>query len=412
MTKCTSKSCTEVGHHICSDCGKALCSDHAKGCINCGGVYCKLKCHLKCQISSDYASAWGLKSSTNLAQGAADYYLLEEMKASLINELIEDKAKAKMADDAVRTMLPPLVSNLAEQMSRYLEMAIGGELRHCKAVALGGGISASNVKKVPSSEIRELTKEIFGGKKGKLRTGSRSIAWVRWKGLSEKLGVKAAEYASWMFWNSVWNGGYGGPKWGKCADVLLLYMKGELSENLFVDSAFGLEHNNNNVYDKVFSIDSLKSVLDANLNEQPTLLMQVARPQVRDVYVKVFGIPEPIKPKKKTPGYKPYVTSKQKKKAQTPLKKSQSVAHILSPTNSCSVCKFILAKKCSKVHAFYQVSTSKWLCYQCQNVKPAVVVKLEDDKFTKLFALCPWCLTGYATHTVKLAGHVVSASTK
>jgi hypothetical protein len=67
--------------------------------------------------------------------------------------------------------------------------------------------------------------------------------------------------------NGDWRSGVGGPAWGQAAHLLRLYETEQISAIVFVDSAFGLEHNNGCIFNKLWGGGrKLKEVLDDNLN--------------------------------------------------------------------------------------------------------------------------------------------------
>lgn len=53
-----------------------------------------------------------------------------------------------------------------------------------------------------------------------------------------------------VFYHGLFSGGYGGPAWGKVADVLRDYVHGKLSAEGMMDTAFTLCHNNGPIFNK------------------------------------------------------------------------------------------------------------------------------------------------------------------
>lgn len=61
---------------------------------------------------------------------------------------------------------------------------------------------------------------------------------------------KLTEALVWQFYNSQWNGGYGGPAWGSIADCLHRFVTGEFSAEMMLDTIWTLAHNNGPVFNK------------------------------------------------------------------------------------------------------------------------------------------------------------------
>ena len=58
------------------------------------------------------------------------------------------------------------------------------------------------------------------------------------------------EALCWQFYNSSWNGGYGGPAWGAIADCLYRFVTGEYSAEMMLDTIWTLSHNNGPIFNK------------------------------------------------------------------------------------------------------------------------------------------------------------------
>lgn len=54
----------------------------------------------------------------------------------------------------------------------------------------------------------------------------------------------------WQFYNSSWNGGYGGPAWGKVTDCLVRFVTGEFTAEMMMDTIWTLAHNNGPIFNK------------------------------------------------------------------------------------------------------------------------------------------------------------------
>jgi hypothetical protein len=137
-----------------------------------------------------------------------------------INEqnLDEFKAVQREAQTALRT----LVENRAPVYANYTRMAIGGELRYHRCVG--------SEQHLP---------------------GGRHQAWNKWKTVIEHVGPEVFADAKLLFSERKWRGGFGGKKWADIANVMYLYETGGLSQHLFLDRVFNLQHNGGSLLTKV-----------------------------------------------------------------------------------------------------------------------------------------------------------------
>lgn len=84
---------------------------------------------------------------------------------------------------------------------------------------------------------------------------------------------------SYAYHNGAWSGGYGSAAWGKVTDALLAWVRGQISLEMFVDTAYTLEHNNGNIFNKEMMYSSpdqnkLTTVLDVQRTGQiPDLIL-------------------------------------------------------------------------------------------------------------------------------------------
>ena len=197
----------------------------------------------------------------NLRQEAADWYLLYELTLDF-----ED----------VKPEFDERTKKLAKQFASYLTAASGGELRHIKH-------SDDAVKKFPK-RMQQLACKLFD-------TGDRRTAWKIWRKICH-MGAYHDEVKIMvnLFNNGGWSSAYGGPKWGKVAEHLLRYRTKEINIVTFVDGAWGLQHNCSIVFDKIWSIQDLKCVLDFNLDGKMTELLYYATPTVAKQYRERRGL--------------------------------------------------------------------------------------------------------------------------
>lgn len=121
-----------------------------------------------------------------------------------------------------RQRLDDLVTYVEPRLRAYTDMAVGGELRHHRAI--GGRI-------LPGPSSREM-------------------AWKSWKELRKILGPQGLLDAAILF-EDFNDGGYGGVKWGIPAKILWMRETGKISGAIFLDRVFDLEHNGGAFLNKV-----------------------------------------------------------------------------------------------------------------------------------------------------------------
>ena len=195
------------------------------GCSTCGsGVSSSAR-------SREILDQWGLPYELNVALVAADFYTYYRMSlAGYKPELL-----VAFLDEYL-----PIIRN-------YTDMVIGGELRH-------------------------LNKhDRYGLVKDKPLGGARHQAWEKWHGLRIEHGANILRDARDSFNSMGAHGSVGSKPWGNIADVLLAYEEGNISSVLFMDFAFGLEHNGGRYFNKIggWKQQDVKRVLDANLADDP-----------------------------------------------------------------------------------------------------------------------------------------------
>jgi hypothetical protein len=170
-----------------------------------------------------------------------------------LTEYYPDNARPKYALDAK-------VELLADQFAKYLDLAIGGELRHY----------------IRCSDRIERDERVP-------ETASRSAAWMQWKGIREQHGITALKLAVDLFGLYDWKDSYGGPSWANIAQALIEYETGEWTKLMFIDQVFSLKHNGGPVFSKVWDTTYLMEVLDANLHSNIPYLVRKSSDKVVDM---------------------------------------------------------------------------------------------------------------------------------
>ena len=258
---------------------------------------------------------WGIDRSLNLAQLASDFYLIQD-------------AKVDFPDDTnIKYFEQTLTDLLGEQFSLYLDMAIGGELRH--AVDKSSLFHESSSDKCDDCEYERYDRRrdeyhkpcdngscpsghYEGGKvlidspcwmgkpqakalveqlkdRGTSHSSGRSAMWYDWLKLRKKGGVELLKRTSEIFRQCKWDSAYGGESWAVATDTLISYLEGNITPVTFIDTAFGIHHNGGIVFDKVWDTKELVNVLNANQRGYLTTLMYEASPEIHQLRRKLYG---------------------------------------------------------------------------------------------------------------------------
>lgn len=141
-----------------------------------------------------------------------------------------------------------LVDTFMPTFYEYLNLAIGGEMRHHIA---GGQVLSSN----------------------------RPIAWSDWRHIFEEHGSDAILNAATLFREFPADAGFGGEPWAQAAEILAAFLNGRLgpdeatNRRLFMDRVWTLEHNNGCILNKVewVGLENIQKVLNAHAANPPDL---------------------------------------------------------------------------------------------------------------------------------------------
>jgi hypothetical protein len=211
--------------------------------------------------STNVAKIWGLKP-LNLLRECADLYVLYDLSLDFNDVLPKLEEKLDF---------------LADQFSKYLDMALGGEFRdgfgHC-----------SNWEDLMTS--RDLTILRYM-KEGKFphESSEREKAQIAWKNVREELGMKALEEVYQVFHFGDWgNGSYGGSNWATAAKTLINYLKGEYSKMIFVDTVWTMQHNCDFILNKAWKVKGLANLLKFKQEGCMIDLYKFASPVVATLY--------------------------------------------------------------------------------------------------------------------------------
>lgn len=170
---------------------------------------------------------------------------------------------------------------LAKQFEAYLDMAIGGEVRHSVKQTFNDKNRSLDKLENKSAAHRNIISRIRSGE----LTGDRYSAWSEWRKIREQFGLDALKVAADIFNKVRWNSSFGGKKWGSTALVLIDYLKGGITPTTFVDTAWSLQHNCDMIFTKVWYCNgTLKRILDSKFHGELEEVSKYASPKVKDTY--------------------------------------------------------------------------------------------------------------------------------
>ena len=211
--------------------------------------------------------ATGIKPDLQLTLEAANFYIRLDMALDPLYPYAGEMMRQAELQ----------ACELAPQFARYLELACLGEARYY----LGGHAKGASYLSKGLTKFLADFRKIAKSKSGE--TNDRGSVWGHADPFLAKYGRQAILYLVYIFCKGSWTGSFGGPKWGNCAKLLLEYRRKRLSDLVFVDQAFGLQHNGSIVYDKMtWKIENLLPVLNWNQRGHMQEVSNYARFELMD----------------------------------------------------------------------------------------------------------------------------------
>jgi hypothetical protein len=204
-----------------------------------------------------------------LAQAAADFYLSYLLKVETGND----------------ALFSPIVDKLAHEFSRYMFLAIGGEIRH---------FEIGNLQSLSNDEFSSLLSTLVEQPRESIwflleRFHSKSWAdrdsmWQRWEEQSEISNMlELTRLAQKMFLvPRVWSHQVGGKNWADISSVLIQYLNDDINKTIFVDTAFGLKHNCTLQFSKAWELAGLEKALEDNACSNYEALFEIASEGVKE----------------------------------------------------------------------------------------------------------------------------------
>lgn len=275
MYVCSCKKCAKLYKSkkyvclscACSDCCQAK-EHHKIGCRECNTCISK-----SCKHSSEtYVSeeVYGLPKRLGIPEIAARFYTGME-RALVSGDMRRDLFSPTYAEEHEAFTL-----QAATWFANYLDMIIGGEIRYGLDREIFGDPDSCQEAMPIITTIHEYNQ----------RRASRGSAWYKWYHLRNEYGIAVLEEAEEAFRYGNWSGCIGGNAWAEVAKVLLRFLKGEISPELFVDLTFALEHNGGCVFNKKYDTPkAIRAVLDANLEGNLPMVASYLKPEEQQEFM-------------------------------------------------------------------------------------------------------------------------------
>lgn len=172
-------------------------------------------------VTSFDSQQWSKWRKIDPVQSMAEFYLLSYMDTGDFPKEgdVEYFNSLAILTNEGRKAREALVKKLDQPFQEYMDIAIGGELRHHSALH------------------------------GILDSEDRATAWRQWPSIREQVGPRALLDAADLFLEM--DSGYGGDCWATAAKTLYDRVTNKREPWLFCDRVFTLQHNNGSILNKV-----------------------------------------------------------------------------------------------------------------------------------------------------------------
>jgi hypothetical protein len=194
-------------------------------------------------------------------------------------------------------ILPPAAAMLAKQYAKmsatsiarlvyYTMLIIIREARHMHSIV--NFLEASKTK-LSGEFIKLLLGAMSQGEDGAMELLKHDPPKITLREYAEGLSFA-------FHYHGVWSGGFGGDPWGDIADTLAKFIRGEITAEMFADTAYTLAHNNGPMFNKGilykhYDQVEFPKILDVQRSGQiPQYVMErlVAGIQIKDDELKAF----------------------------------------------------------------------------------------------------------------------------
>ena len=196
-----------------------------------------------------WKKTWKINSDLNMVRACADFYTLYDLLLDFPD------------DTTIKELFNAHQKYLLQQFVAYTDMVVGGELRHSihKIPYLSALDRAKQLKKI-SPVYTSIVNQIYKfGYSTKNTKDGRAVFWNKWYDIRQMYKNDALTVAHdlYQYFYKYWGNGYGGLTWAKSTKLLLDYNKGKLTDTIFIDSVWFLQHNGGVFLNKVWAHDAL-----------------------------------------------------------------------------------------------------------------------------------------------------------
>jgi hypothetical protein len=203
----------------------------------------------------------GMDPDRNMVKAVADFYLLED--------LVSRGYKPALAK------LQEYEATVGEEFAKYLDMAVGGEVRHA------GAFQSEHDVEIP----RGLVRYMRAAKEVRYSRSKCWRIWTRMRAINE-LSVGWLSECADVFVDVNWphrgsRYSVGGPAWSTASRVVYDYYTKTIKPRTFLDRCFTLQHNNDYIFDKVYKVKGMNEVLEVQESgDYEKLLRYASRPVI------------------------------------------------------------------------------------------------------------------------------------
>lgn len=211
-------------------------------------------------ILAKACNVWNIPRHFDISSMAALLYLLY--------------TRHNRGDERATIELSYMLDKYTPIIANYVDMVAGGEVRH---------MVTSQYKYTKGEAPKDVENEAFDsglvyiGKDGRLwlkhvdvkqsivntqiNGQSRTVVWHNWYNVRQLCGTIALNWCIMSHMTSK-RSGYGGVLWANCANLVRKLELGQISKMFFMDQALSLHHNSGNVFNKLWEVSYLQTVLN------------------------------------------------------------------------------------------------------------------------------------------------------
>jgi len=245
------------GENVCAPTSELQEQQYCAACVEAISECSQCECQ-SCMCGDIALDAWQVPTNVNVAQLAADFYLV---------------LRLELSGKITRTHVLDLLEPIKLALTTYTSMIIGSELRHF-------------------TEFRHCFTETGPLEKHMQESGihhnaSRGGSCMWWHTYVNDIGLAESLTQAVELFGPRNYSGYGGRRWGQIAELLLWFVTGDISLVTYVNLSWNLVHNGGTYFDKIenyfnaaWTTSHLWEVLEANKLEDVKTLQAQASPHI------------------------------------------------------------------------------------------------------------------------------------